>query len=123
MDVDLNDFSDVVAETAKRARGAKRPPAHPLEVNREITRHLHELQTNSHAFSIETHPQETTRNKAGQLARRLTLNPAEQRRLNRSLVQLVEALDERARRQDDEISRLRAQVDRLLAYRLGNDVP
>ncbi len=123
MDVDLNDFSDVVAETAKRARGAKRQPAHPLEIDRQITLHLHELQTNSHSLSIETHPQETPRNKAGQLARRLALNPADQRRLNRSLVQLVEAMDERARRQDDEISRLRAQVDRLLAYRLESDVP
>ncbi|NNF55498.1 MAG: hypothetical protein HKN03_13780 [Acidimicrobiales bacterium] len=123
MDVDLNDFAQVVAETAKRARGAERQPAHPLEIDREISHHLHDLQMNSHALSIASHPQETPRNKAGQLARRLALNPAEQRRLNRSLVQLVEAMDERARRQDDEISRLRAQVDRLLAYRLGNEVP
>ena len=111
----MNDFSAVVAETAGRARMEARTFDHPMETNRTIDRLLVELRDNTHTFSIETHPEETTKNKAGQFARRLALNPSEQRRLNKSLLELVTALDERAHRQDAEITRLRTQVDRLLA--------
>lgn len=117
MDVEPDDFARIVAETSARARGVIDEFDHPLETDRRIARLLEELRHNAHTFSIESHPEQTARNRAGQLARRLALNPAEQRRLNRDLLSIIEQLDQRTRRQEAEIARLRVEVDRLLALR------
>lgn len=117
VEVEQDDFARIVAETSARARGILDEFDHPLETERRIAGLLEELRNNSHTFSIEPHPEQTPRNRAGQLARRLALNPGEQRRLNRDLLKVIEQLDQRTRRQEAEIARLRIEVDRLLALR------
>lgn len=117
VDVEPADFATVVAETSARARRQFDDFDHPLETDRRIAALLEELRGNPHTFSIESHPEQTARNRAGQLARRLALNPGEQRRLNRDLLLVIEQLDHRTRRQAAELARLRIEVDRLLALR------
>lgn len=123
MEVDQNDFAAVVAETAARAQNELVGFEHPMELDRRIETTLQSVRDNSHTLSIESHPAETARNRAGQLARRLALNPADQRRLNRELVDLVGDMDQRTRRHDAEIAELKAQVDRLLALRRSGGTP
>lgn len=123
MEVDQNDFAAVVAETAARAQNDLRGFEHPRELDRRVDATLASVKANSHTLSIESHPAETARNRAGQIARRLALNPADQRRLNRELVELISDMDQRTRRHDAEIAELKAQVDRLLALRRSGETP
>jgi hypothetical protein len=123
VEVDQADFARVVQETKRRAQEDLSQFDHPLELDRRISAALHAAQSNSHTRSIESHPGETTKNKAGQLARRLALNPADQRRLNRELVALLEDLDQRTRRHEAELAKLTAHVDRLLAMRRSGESP
>ncbi|MFW2382094.1 MAG: hypothetical protein ACN4GZ_10075, partial [Acidimicrobiales bacterium] len=96
---------------------------HPLELDRRIEATLESARSNSHTRSIESHPAETAKNRAGQIARRLALNPADQRRLNRELLTLIEDLDQRTRRHDAELAELKAHVGRLIALRRTGDMP
>ncbi len=123
MEVDQGDFQRVVQETKQRAQHELARFDHPLELDRRIDAALEAAQSNSHSRSIERHPAETTKNKAGQIVRRLALNPADQRRLNRELVALAEDLDQRTRRHEAEIAELKAQVDRLIALRRSGESP
>ncbi len=123
MEVEQADFEAIVNETSARARNSVDGFDHPLELDRRIDHALASVHENSHALSIESHPGETAKNRAGQLARRLALNPADQRRLNRELVALVDDLDQRTRRQAIIIDQLTAQIDRLLALRAGSQNP
>jgi hypothetical protein len=119
MELDQEDFARIVAQTAARARGDFEPNEHPYEIDRRIETALEAIRTNPHTFSLDTHPAQTAKNRAGQLARRLALNPAEQRRLNRDLLAAIEAMDQRDRVRVAEIARLRIEVDRLLATQRG----
>ncbi|MBT8241770.1 MAG: hypothetical protein KJN63_11130 [Acidimicrobiia bacterium] len=123
MEVEQADFAHVVQETKRRAQSDLSEFDHPLELDRRINAALDAARSNSHTRSIESHPGETTKNKAGQLARRLALNPGDQRRLNRELVSLLEDLDQRTRRHEAELAKLTAQVDRLLALRRSGENP
>ena len=123
VEVDQNDFAAVVAETAARAQNELRGFEHPMELDRRMAATLKSVQGNSHTLSIESHPAETARNRAGQIARRLALNPADQRRLNREMVELMGDMDQRTRRHEAEIAELKAQVDRLLALRRSGETP
>lgn len=117
VDVEPEDFAAIVAETSALARGVTDEYDHPLEIDRRIAGLIEAIRSNPHTFSIEAHPEQTPRNRAGQIVRRLALNPGEQRRLNRDLLGVIEQLDHRTRRQAAEIARLRVEVDRLLALR------
>lgn len=119
MDLQQEDFARIVAETAARARGEFEPNEHPYEIDRRIETALAAIKANPHTFSIDAHPSQTTRNRAGQLARRLALNPGEQRRLNRDLLRVIEDMDKRDRVRAAEIARLRIEVDGLLARQRG----
>ncbi len=123
VEVDQADFARVVRETAERARNCIRSFDHPLELDRRIEASFGSMRENSHTRSIESHPGETAKNRAGQIARRLALNPADQRRLNRELLAVLEDIDQRTRRHDAELAELKAQVDRLLALRRSGETP
>lgn len=123
MEVHQADFAKVVHETKRRAQEDLSDFEHPLDLNRRIDAALESARANSHTRSIESHPAETAKNRAGQLARRLALNPADQRRLNRELLSLLEDLDQRTRRHEAELAELRSHVDRLLAMRRSGENP
>lgn len=116
MHVDAEIMKQAIEDSAELAvDGQASALPHPAVTNRNLHLHLGEVTFHPVATDIGADAGEGLRGLASRTKSLSSLSPIAQKDFNKSLVQLLHQFEHKTRRQEMEIQRLRAAVQRLEA--------